>query len=238
MEPSPAAASAPVQPAEWLPECNPLEGLDSGLHATSSLKAEAIAWEGDRGFWARLFLTIGQVLFQTNRAFLAPALPGLGWALSFGAILSTLGFCFSLFWSYYQGDLQLSRSIMMVLMVLSPLMALASIFISAWIFHLCLLIVRGAQKGFQATFRVVGYSQAVSIFFVIPLIGSYVGTIWSLVVASKGLARVHGIGTGRAFLAVIMPLLFILLITILVIAWVVGRGINRSTDLFGILRSL
>jgi hypothetical protein len=80
------------------------------------------------------------------------------------------------------------------------------VFIAAGVLHVMLLLLGGAQRDFEATFRVVSYAQATSVLFLLPFCGQLVGGVWTLVLYVIGLAEVHRIGHGRAAAAVLLPL--------------------------------
>lgn len=83
------------------------------------------------------------------------------------------------------------------------------IFVSAAILHVMLLLLGGANHGFEATFRVVCFVQATSLVLILPFCGQIVQPFWSLVLAIIGLAAAHGIGHGKAAAAVLLPLLLV-----------------------------
>jgi hypothetical protein len=80
------------------------------------------------------------------------------------------------------------------------------VFLAAGILHLMLLLLGGARRDFEATFRVVSFSQATSVVFLVPFCGQLVGAIWCLVLYVLGLAAAHEIGHGRAAAAVLLPI--------------------------------
>ncbi|HEX5104047.1 MAG TPA: YIP1 family protein [Pirellulaceae bacterium] len=80
--------------------------------------------------------------------------------------------------------------------------------IGAAILHVCLMLVGGARQGFETTLRVLGYAQgSIAWMNVIPIFGPLVGAIWGLVIEIIGVARAHEIETGKAVLAVFLPLI-------------------------------
>jgi hypothetical protein len=91
-----------------------------------------------------------------------------------------------------------------------PILTIIGVFIGGGILHVCLMIVRGNRKGFEATFRVIAYAMGTQIFGIIPFLGGAVGAIWALVIEIIGLRESHGISTGRAALAIFLPILVIL----------------------------
>jgi len=83
------------------------------------------------------------------------------------------------------------------------------LFVAAGILHLMLLLLGGARRGFEATFRVVSFSQATSVLFLLPFCGQAIGAVWCLVLYVLGLAQAHQIGHGKAAAAVLLPLLVV-----------------------------
>jgi len=75
--------------------------------------------------------------------------------------------------------------------------------------HLCVMIVGGNQKGFEATFRAICYSFSATLFYIVPIIGSFVGGIYILILAILGVREGHGISTGKAVVAVLLPLIVV-----------------------------
>lgn len=83
------------------------------------------------------------------------------------------------------------------------------VFVAAGILHLVLLLLSGARRDFEATFRVVSFAQATSILFLVPFCGQFVGGIWTLVLYVLGLAEAHQIGHGKATAAVVLPIVLL-----------------------------
>ena len=94
------------------------------------------------------------------------------------------------------------------LLILTPILIIVGIFINAAILHLCLMLVGGAKQPFETTFRVVCFaSGSVYPLMVIPFCGGMIAGIWGLVLNCIGLARAHETDTGRAVLAVLLPVI-------------------------------
>ncbi|MEW5913070.1 MAG: YIP1 family protein [Thermodesulfobacteriota bacterium] len=186
---------------------------------------EMPAWEGEGGFFARILRTCGQVLFSPARFFAASFRPGYAWALSYGLILGTFGTAMQALWSRFVASQHLVSSHAIWGLILAPLGVLVSIFLLTWILHFFLFVVGGAKKGVQATFRVMAYTEATSLFLLVPGIGMAVSFVWWLVAATAGLAAVHGIGRGRAFFAIVLPLVIILALVAGITALVVTMGL-------------
>jgi hypothetical protein len=92
--------------------------------------------------------------------------------------------------------------------VLVPLFIVIGLFIGSAIIHLCLMIVGGANQSFETTFRVIAFSQgSAGPLQMIPVCGGMIAGVWALVCNCIGLARAHETDTGRAVLAVFLPLI-------------------------------
>lgn len=90
--------------------------------------------------------------------------------------------------------------------LLIPVLIIIGMFIVSGILHLCLMILGGAKKSFETTFRVVCFSSgSTSPLSMIPFCGGMIAAVWNLVVEIIGLARAHEIATGKAALAVLLP---------------------------------
>jgi hypothetical protein len=93
------------------------------------------------------------------------------------------------------------------LLVLTPLFVVIGMFVASAILHVCLMIVGGAKQSFETTFRVVCFAEgSVSPLLVIPFCGGLIVGIWKVILYCIGLARAHETDTGRAVIAVLLPL--------------------------------
>jgi hypothetical protein len=95
-----------------------------------------------------------------------------------------------------------------VLVILAPVFVVIGTFIGSAILHLCLMLVGGAKQSFEATFRVICFAGgSVNPLLVIPLCGGLIVGVWKVVLYCIGLSRAHEADTGRAVLAVFLPLI-------------------------------
>jgi hypothetical protein len=92
--------------------------------------------------------------------------------------------------------------------VFIPVMVIFGVFLCSGIWHLCLMMVGGAKKPFETTFRVVCFSSGSTLlFYMIPCCGSVIACLWNIVLECIGLARAHETDTGKAVMAVLLPLI-------------------------------
>jgi hypothetical protein len=95
-----------------------------------------------------------------------------------------------------------------VLLILAPLFVVIGMFIGSAILHVCLMIVGGARQSFETTFRVMCFVEgSVSPLLVVPFCGGLIAGIWKIVLYCIGLARAHETDTGRAVIAVLLPVI-------------------------------
>ncbi len=91
--------------------------------------------------------------------------------------------------------------------ILVPVLVIVSVFIASGIFHLCLMMVGGAKKSFETTFRVICFScGSTYLLSMIPFCGWTIAGVWNVVVEIIGLARAHETDTGKAVMAVLLPI--------------------------------
>ncbi len=183
-------------------------------------------WE-DReqlGFFGGLFETLKQILFSPGEFFKRmPVTGGLTDPLLFGLIFGMTGALFSYFWqialhgvmrNFMTSEmLAVSESSLFqgaslaLLALCAPFLVILWLFMLAGMLHLFLLMVQGAKQGFEATFRVVAYSEAPYLFLVLPFCGGLLAWVWSLVLILTGLQHAHETTGGKAAFAVFLPFL-------------------------------
>ncbi len=106
------------------------------------------------------------------------------------------------------------------MMVVAPLLVLIGLFVGAAIVHVFLLLVGGANSGFDGTVRVMCYASTVQVLQVVPLCGGVAAGIWALVLEVVGLAVAHRTTQGKAALAVLLPVvLCCVCVAVLVVAF-------------------
>ena len=92
--------------------------------------------------------------------------------------------------------------------ILLPLFIIIGLFIGSAVIHLCLMIVGGANQSFETTFRVLAFTQgSTGPLQMIPVCGGVIAGVLALVCNCVGLARAHETDTGRAVLAVLLPVI-------------------------------
>lgn len=91
--------------------------------------------------------------------------------------------------------------------LLSPIMLLLSILLSAGITHLLVLALVPGNSGYGATLRIFAYSYSPALFAVVPRVGALVAFVWMTVLSVIGIREVHRTSTPRAVVAVLIPLL-------------------------------
>jgi len=195
----------------------------------SSPGAGGIPWDDrDRiGFFGALVETTRQVLTAPGAFFRAmPVTGGLGSPLLYAVVIGWVGLVASAFYSAVfrsivgssLGAFSNRPELASVLgwveswagfvaqVVFGGVAVVIGVFVAAGILHLMLLVLGGARRDFEATFRVVSFAQATSVLFLLPFCGQLIGGVWCLVLYVLGLAEAHQIGHGKALAAVLLPL--------------------------------
>jgi hypothetical protein len=179
---------------------------------------EYCPWEDmeNLGFFQAFLATLREVLLSPAKFYhRMPTRGGMTNPLIFALILGVLGKVFGLTWqqvfSLRFGQLPEIAPIYFVgITVVLPFIVLISLYIGSAIVHTCLTIVGGNRRGFEVTFRVIAYSGATEIFYLIPFVGGFITFIYTLAIVVIGLRESHGTGTGRAVLAIFLPVILIL----------------------------
>jgi hypothetical protein len=185
-------------------------------------KGKYCPWEDMErlGFLGAFLTTLKEVLFSPTRFYSRmPTKGGVLNPLIFALILGVLGGVLGLAWqqvfTVQLEQFPWSTAHLVVITIALPLIVLATLFFGSAIVHLCLMMVGGNRKGFEATFRVIAYSWSTQIFTLVPFFGSFIVPIYVLVIEIIGLRESHGIGSGRAALAIFLP--FIAMVALFVI---------------------
>ena len=180
---------------------------------------EYTPWESGGGFIRAFLKTTQEVLFSPTK-FFKKAAAGKGyWSPFIFAMISGIiggGVVLLWQWLFLSGMVPpqlLSLTTYSVLLtfaiILIPFTIAFSILVGSGVTHLCLMIVGGNRKGFEATFRAISYSHSALIFYIVPIIGNFVGGIYLMILAILGVREGHEISTGKAVLAVLLPLIVV-----------------------------
>ncbi|MEW6668508.1 MAG: YIP1 family protein [Thermodesulfobacteriota bacterium] len=186
-------------------------------------------WErrSELGLWAAVYGTTKAVLFKPRELFAGMGFQaGAREPLAYGLLTGSLGTMVGFFWQFlwmsgavYSLIGRALEGISMELvfaacLILSPLYVFVMIYLVSLFLHACLLLVRAGKNGFQATFRVIAYSQGTQVLAFIPFVGGAAGLVWQCVVQMIGLREIHEVSYGRIILAFLIPfVLFLLAIT-------------------------
>jgi hypothetical protein len=100
-----------------------------------------------------------------------------------------------------------------IVVVATPLWVTFLAFSSAAFLHLMVLIFRG-KGNFRATFGVIAYSNATSLFSVIPIAGTIFASLYRVVLIILGLKYVHKISMLKSVLITLLPMLLFSLLSL------------------------
>jgi predicted Zn finger-like uncharacterized protein len=177
-----------------------------------------IPWESasGRGMFASVVSTILGVIFSPTRFYTTMNPEGkASFPLAFAMITGGVGWLLSIFWEYLFVSGLLSQmqepwiawigtGTIVISAIFLPLLVTISLYFSSAVTHLGLIILRGNTLPFKATFKVMAYAYAPQLFGIIPGLGSLIGAVWMVVVATIGLSTVHTISKTKAFLSLFL----------------------------------
>jgi len=215
-----AGATPPPPPSEATSTITPAVGPAADTPAPRS----GLPWENRAGrpFFNAFIETLQMVLSRPAVAFTAMRREG---GLADPLIYALIGECFGLVFYFvysmlfrsFGGLAERNNPVShlaamgigwVLLLILAPIFVAIGIFVGSAILHVCLMIVGGAKQGFETTFRVVCYAGgSVGPLLVVPFCGGVIAGVWRIVLNCIGLARAHETDTGRAVLAVFLPLI-------------------------------
>jgi hypothetical protein len=145
--------------------------------------------------------------------------------LLYALILGTLGAMIGSVWGFLSENpllIQATRQSNLTILVgvFIPVVVFLAIVASAALLHGSLFLLGGARESFEATFRVVCYSETTQILNIVPVIGSVAGWIWRVYILTLGLKEVHGISTGKAVMGVLLPFVVTCLFAVALVSMV------------------
>jgi len=205
------------------PAAPPLQ-TDAPSVSGSSGPRSGLPWDHrqERGFFNAFIETLVMVLTKPSEAFTVMKREGgfgepLIYAIIGGWVGGVISFLFSLglhsvgFFADRHNAFTAMAGMGIgsaAIVILLPVLIVICLFIGSAVVHLCLMIVGGANQSFETTFRVLAFSQgSTGPLQIIPICGGLIAGVWALVCNCIGLARAHETDTGRAVLAVFLPLI-------------------------------
>jgi hypothetical protein len=211
-----APTAAPIAPATVAP----------GSTTAGVIPRSGLPWDmrHSKGFFSAFIETLQMVLTRPGEAFTVMQREGgLGEPLIYALIGGSFGYLFYMLFIFFMPSLAFMGGAnrhnafagmfgmgagMIFAIIFVPIVLTIGIFIAAAILHVCLMIVGGAKQAFETTFRVVCFSIGSTYpLMIVPLCGGVIAGIWNLVLHCIGLARAHETDTGRAVLAVFLPII-------------------------------
>ena len=223
------------------------ETTDLAAVATpAALPESGLPWENREqlGLFKAFIDTVSLLITKPGEAFIMMKREGgLADPLLFGLIGGTAGTIastlFQIGLQYLMGGRNslvelFGVGVVVAFIVLSPVLVVCGLFIASGLLHLCLMMLGGANRSFETTFRVVGFSSgATQLFSIIPFCGGYVAAIYNIVLECIGLREAHQTTTGKALLAIFLPMIVCCGILALVFGALVAGSGNELLKAFG-----
>ena len=218
----PAGTPAPAAPP---PQTSGAPMAPAVVAATSVAPRSGLPWDErhTKGLFSAFIETLQMVLTRPSEAFTAMRREGgfgepLLYAVIGGSVGGAVSFLFSmglqslgLFGKQDHNAFALMAGMgvgSILFIIFLPVFICIGLFIGSAVVHLCLMIVGGAKQSFETTFRVVAFTHgSTGPLQMIPVCGGLIAGVWALIIYCIGLARAHETETGRAVLAVLLPLI-------------------------------
>ena len=175
------------------------------------------------GFFVGLFETVRTFLLEPKATFEAMRPNGgLGAPLFFFFIMSLLGLLAGVAYQVLAQTIQgtgasdgqplalIFRSGFFtgLTIIVTPVFLIAGVFFTSGLLHLALMLVGGANRPFEATFRVVCYAGgATAVLQLLPLCGGIAASVYNLVLLVIGISTVQAISKARTITAIFLPAL-------------------------------
>jgi hypothetical protein len=210
--------------------------------ATAAAPGAGLPWEhrGQLGLFKAFFDTVSLIITKPTDAFtiMRPE-GGLVDPLLFGLIGGCAGAIVSiLFQVLFQAipGLADSNNIFKVLgvtpwvfaviyAVVSPVLVAIGLFVWSAIIHLCLMLVGGASRSYETTFRVVGFaSGAGNLFYMIPFCGGFIAPIYTIVLECIGLMQAHPTTVVKALVAILLPIVVCCGMMAVIFGWLIANS--------------
>lgn len=131
----------------------------------------------------------------------------------------------------FRGGVGFIGLLFLIVVSLVVLVIAVPIAIILWsgIFHLCLLLVGGAGRGYEATLRVVSYASVTSLFNAVPVVGTLV-SLYGIFLTVIGLRETHRTSTGKAAAAVALPVAVALALAVVSVLWMLSTAKSAFTQ--------
>ncbi len=179
---------------------------------TSEWEEKYCPWEDcpTLGWWKAYTQTVKESLLNPTEFYSKlPALGGFKEPLIYAVIsigtVSIVGQIWSILLGRGSAGFGGSLGSLLIAIIVAPITAALILFIGSGVTHLCLSLLGGASEGYEATFRVVAYSQGTALLGIVPVLGTLAGGIWNICIVVVGLREVHGASTGQAVAAILLP---------------------------------
>jgi len=215
-----------------IPNSPTFEGENSEF--SNEIKLTVPFEDSGKDFFSGMFETMKLVLFSPTTFFSKYKLDGsIGKSLIFAILIGWFSTAIALVWSnlfqvsilkymeqfipqnqgmdfnQFMGGSQIGMLVGSIFgFFIAPIAVAIGLFIYTAIYHLFLMIVKGANKGFETTFNVVAYGSATNIFKILPIAGGWITFFYSIVVYIIGLSEAHKTEGWKGAFAVLAPIVF------------------------------
>jgi hypothetical protein len=221
-----AATHAAAAPPPQTPPTVTAPAIAAG--STTAMPRSGLPWErrDTLGFFNAFVQTVSMVLTRPTEAFTVMRTEGgIADPLIFGVIGGSIG---AIVWTLLSAAIHslgwaatlsqqssidsmlgasLGGAMIFIRIILAPIFIAIGLFIWTALVHVCLMMLGGANKPFEASFRALSFAYgATALFAVFPCCGAVIALVWGLIADCIGISRSQETDIGRAVVAVILPL--------------------------------
>jgi hypothetical protein len=215
--------------------------LLNGNHDTGSPASEnTVPWESVRelGVGPALLRTLRECLLEPYSFFTKVAVSrSAGMAFVYALILGSIGAVISFIWTYFFLDSGLFSSLSWldkltggkeysasVLILMPFIITIKELFLTLY-FHTLIFLSRAKRRDIKFTFMAVCYAESASILNLIPVAGSLLSPVLSIIILAAAFAKIHRMSTLKAVVIILLPVLILLCLFIIALAGAIGAGV-------------
>ncbi|HUI93110.1 MAG TPA: zinc ribbon domain-containing protein [Chitinivibrionales bacterium] len=159
-----------------------------------------------------------------------------GMAFVYALILGSTGGVLSFIWTRFfidsamlsslpwLGWLQNEKASSAITLMFMPLMIAIKEFVVTAYFHALVVLGRTKHRDITSTFMAVCYSESASAFNLIPVAGSFLSAVFSVIILAAAFSKVHRMSTFKAVMIILLPIVIIGILLAVALAAAIGAG--------------
>lgn len=231
-------APIPLADARFCPVCgHALLGGEQKI--VDQTKPGTVAWESIEtiGIFPALWRTLRDCLVYPNQFFAAMAgSRKAGMALVYALILGSTGAVLSVIWAHFVdpgifssmpwlSGLRGGKASSAAMLMFMPLMIAVKEYVVTLYFHVLVVLSRTKHRDIKSTFMAVCYAESASAFNIVPIAGSFLSAVFSVIILAAAFSKIHRMSTFKAVVIILLPLFIVGILLVIASAAAVGAGL-------------